>query len=308
MKVSDHLTEIAECAVRAVVDMAWQQTVARHGQPRRSDGTVAPFAVVAYGKLGGWELGYGSDLDLVFLHDAATATTDGARPIEGQQFCMKLGQRIIHLLTTPTASGVLYEVDTRLRPEGMKGLLVTSLEAFERYQREEAWTWEHQALLRARAVAGDPALIARFAAVRRAVLSRARDPAVLATEVLAMRERMRRELPRASAPGAAFDLKGDPGGITDLEFIVQFWVLRAAATHPNLLDWPDVIRFLEGLERERLLDATTGAALADAYRALRGRVHASALQGTPAVAGLDELRPERALVERLWAETFGAKV
>lgn len=308
MKVSDHLTEIAECAVRAVVDMAWRQTVARHGQPRQASGAVAPFAVVAYGKLGGWELGYGSDLDLVFLHDAANATTDGARAIEGQQFCMKLGQRIIHLLTTPTASGVLYEVDTRLRPEGMKGLLVTSLEAFERYQREAAWTWEHQALLRARAVAGDAALMQRFAAVRRAVLSRARDPKALAAEVLAMRERMRRELPRASAPDAAFDLKGDPGGITDLEFIVQYWVLRAAATHPNLLDWPDVIRFLEGLVRERLLDAATGEALADAYRALRGRVHACALQGTPAVAGVDELGPERALVERLWAATFGARV
>jgi glutamate-ammonia-ligase adenylyltransferase len=310
MKVSDHLTEIAECAVRAVVDMAWQQTVARHGQPRLATGSVAPFAVIAYGKLGGWELGYGSDLDLVFLHDAAAATTDGAKPVDGQQFCMKLGQRIIHLLTTPTASGVLYEVDTRLRPEGMKGLLVTSLDAFERYQREEAWTWEHQALLRARAVAGDAPFVARFAALRRAVLARKRDPQALAAEVVAMRERMSRELPRVTLEGRGdgFDLKSDRGGITDLEFIVQYWVLRDAHAHPALLDWPDVIRFLEGLERERRLDAATGAALADAYRALRGRVHACALQGVPAVAGADELLPERALVERTWAATFGARV
>jgi glutamate-ammonia-ligase adenylyltransferase len=307
MKVSDHLTEIAECAVRAVLAMAWRTAVARHGVPRRPDGSTAPFAVVAYGKLGGWELGYGSDLDLVFLHDADDAQSDGARTVDGQAFCMRLGQRIIHLLTTPTASGILYEVDTRLRPEGMKGSLVTSLAAFERYQREEAWTWEHQALLRARAVAGDAALRQRFTAVRRAVLSRPRDPAKLKADVIAMRERMRRDIPRVAATGLDrwFDLKGDPGGITDLEFLVQHRVLLHAATHPSLLDWPDVIRFLEGLARERLMPAATAESLADAYRALRGRVHAASLQGDPAIAGPDDLAPERALVERLWAEEFG---
>ena len=200
-----------------------------------------------------------------------------------------------------------HEVDTRLRPEGMKGSLVTSLAAFERYQREEAWTWEHQALLRARAVAGDAGLRERFAAVRRAVLSAPRDPAKLRADVLAMRERMRRDIPRVAAADGApcFDLKGDPGGITDLEFLVQHRVLAQAATHPSLLDWPDVIRFLEGLAREQLMEPATAAALADAYRALRGRVHAASLQGDPAVAGPDDLAAERALVTRLWAEEFG---
>jgi len=306
MKVSDHLTEIAECAVHAVLELAWHQTVARHGAPRLADGAVAPFAVIAYGKLGGYELGYGSDLDLVFLHDGAQATTDGARAIDGQAFCMKLGQRIIHLLTTPTVSGVLYEVDTRLRPEGMKGMLVTSLAAFERYQREEAWTWEHQALLRARAVAGDPGLRERFTALRRALLARTRDPGTLAADVVAMRERMRRELPRAGDDGEGFDVKNDAGGITDLEFVVQHWVLKHAATHPALLDWPDVIRFLEGLQRERLLDAATAAALADAYRALRAFVHASALQGVPALAPSAALAAERARVRAVWEAEFGA--
>jgi glutamate-ammonia-ligase adenylyltransferase len=310
MKVSDHLTEIAECAVRAVLDMAWQQVTARHGVPRLPGGAVAPFAVVAYGKLGGWELGYGSDLDLVFLHDGEQATTDGPRPIDGQAFFMKLGQRIIHLLTTPTLAGVLYEVDTRLRPEGMKGMLVTSLAAFERYQREEAWTWEHQALLRARAVAGDAALGARFARVRREVLSRPRDPAALTAEVVAMRERMRREIARVAPadPEVArwFDLKSDPGGITDLEFLVQHEVLANAAQHPALLDWPDVIRLLEGLVAEGLMPEPVAGQVADAYRALRGRVHAASLQGTPAVAAEHDLADERALVARLWGERFGA--
>jgi len=306
MKVSDHLTEIAECAVRAVLEMAWRNAVARHGVPRRPDGSRAPFAVVAYGKLGGWELGYGSDLDLVFLHDAVDAQSDGPRPVDGQAFCMRLGQRIIHLLTTPTASGILYEVDTRLRPEGMKGSLVSSLAAFERYQREEAWTWEHQALLRARAVAGDPVLRERFAALRRAVLAQPRDRTKLKADVVAMRERMRREIPRviAADDGAGFDLKSDPGGITDLEFLVMHRVLAHAATHPALLDWPDVIRFLEGLSREDLMPAATAEGLADAYRALRGRVHAASLQGDPALAGVDDLDAERTLVRRLWDEEF----
>ena len=215
---------------------------------------------------------------------------------------------IIQLLTTPTASGILDEVDTRLRPEGMKGSLVTSLSSFERYQREEAWTWEHQALLRARAVAGDERLRQRFAAVRRAVLSQPRDPAKLKADVIAMREKMRRELPRATPlieSGGWFDLKLDSGGITDLEFLVQHRVLAHAATQPSLLDWPDIIRFLEGLVREQLMPEATATALADAYRALRGRVHAGSLQGEPAVAAADEFLVERELITRLWTEEFG---
>lgn len=307
MKVSDHLTGIAELVVREVLRMAEAAVRERHGRCWRAPGAEAAFSVVAFGKLGGWELGYGSDLDLVFLHDAPLdgALSDGERGVEAGTYFMRVAQRLINYLTATTVSGSLYEVDTRLRPEGAKGLLVTSLDAFARYEREEAWTWEHQALLRARPIAGDAALGSAFLTVRREVLARPRDPAALAVEVREMRERMRRDLPRV---GAGFDPKADPGGITDLEFLVQYWVLRWAAEHPALLEWPDVIRFLEALAREQLVPAATCDALADAYRALRGRVHACNLQGGPAVAGAEEFVAERALVQRLWAATFGAPV
>ena len=163
MKVSDYLTWLAEAILQEVLTLAWRHTVARHGQPQRSDGTLCDpaFVIVGYGKVGGIELGHGSDLDLVFIHDGdPAAETNGAKPIDTAQFFTRLGQRIIHLLTTQTTSGQLYEVDMRLRPSGASGLLVSSLGAFERYQSQEAWTWEHQALVRARVLVGCPQLTA----------------------------------------------------------------------------------------------------------------------------------------------------
>ncbi len=294
MKVSDRLTDLAELVLERALEITWRQAVARHGEPG------CGFAIIAYGKLGGLELAYGSDLDIVFLHDAPVEAgqTSGEKPIDIPVFLARLGQRIVHLLATPTAGGVLYEVDTRLRPSGASGLLVSSVKAFGDYQRTDAWTWEHQALLRARCVAGSPSIAAAFDTVRREVLSEPRDVAVLRQQVAEMRTRMREEL-GVRRPGM-FDLKQDAGGIADIEFLVQFLVLAHAHAHASLLDWTDNIRQLEALVACGILDQDTGATLTDAYRALREQVHRLGLQGEPAVVADTELKAERALVEELW--------
>jgi glutamate-ammonia-ligase adenylyltransferase len=305
MVVSDYLTWIAEAASAAVLDHAWRYLVARHGRPSATAGDDKGFAVIGYGKVGGLELGYGSDLDLVFLHadTAPTGQTDGARPIADDLFYVRLGQRMIHLFTARTGAGVLYEVDMRLRPSGNAGLLVSSLRAFESYQRSDAWTWEHQALLRARPIAGDPAVAARFEALRRAVLSRPRDPVALRDEVREMREKMRAALDRSGE--GRFDVKQGAGGVADIEFMVQYSVLRWAHRHPDLLDWTDNVRQLDTLARHRLLEGDAAERLADAYRAFRAVIHRNALQEQPALAPDDQLAAERALVRDLWQTLMG---
>ncbi|MGH8369360.1 MAG: bifunctional [glutamate--ammonia ligase]-adenylyl-L-tyrosine phosphorylase/[glutamate--ammonia-ligase] adenylyltransferase, partial [Gammaproteobacteria bacterium] len=280
MKVSDFLTWIAEQVIREAYAIAWRHLVARHGLPHCRDEQgerPAHFAVIAYGKLGGIELGYGSDLDLVFLHDSAGSEqqTQGPRPLDNAEFFTRLAQRIINILSVPTTSGLLYQVDTRLRPSGSAGLMVSSLEAFSRYQQEHAWTWEHQALLRARPVAGDATVGDVFDALRRELLGRARDGEVLRHEVAEMRARMLKEHAHADA---AFDIKLDAGGLTDIEFLVQYLVLRNAAEHPALLDWTDNIRNLDGLVAAGLLSAEQGGFLADTYRAFRRIVHRCTLE------------------------------
>jgi len=300
MVVSDYLSWIAEASTATVLEHAWRYLVARHGRPTETAGADKGFAVIAYGKLGGLELGYGSDLDLVFLHgnQSATAMTDGDRPVANDVFYARLGQRMIHLFTARTRTGVLYEVDMRLRPNGNAGLLVSSLPAFENYQRNDAWTWEHQALLRARPVAGDPVVAERFTAIRRAVLSRERDPAALRDEVREMREKMRSTLDRSG--DGQFDVKQGHGGVADIEFMVQYSVLRWAHQHPDLLDWTDNVRQLDTLARHRLLAGDAAERLADAYRAFRAVIHHNALQELPALAPDDQLAAERALVQGLW--------
>ncbi|MBI5462361.1 MAG: bifunctional [glutamate--ammonia ligase]-adenylyl-L-tyrosine phosphorylase/[glutamate--ammonia-ligase] adenylyltransferase [Gammaproteobacteria bacterium] len=316
MRVSDYLTDLAEVILKEVLALCWAHMVRRHGVPGgHAEGHRQPvgFAIIAYGKLGGIELGYGSDLDLVFLHEAqgGTARTQGdkgvARPLDNPVFFARLGQRIIHVLNTLTPAGVLYEIDMRLRPSGASGLLVTSLDAFTEYQRSEAWTWEHQALVRARPVAGDIRLGAAFAALRREVLGRSRDPQTLQRDVREMRERMRQEL--ADRDPQRFDLKQGVGGIADIEFMVQYHVLRYAHDHPNLLVWSDNIRLLETLGAERLLAPgldPPGAVerLAEAYRRYRKRVHELTLQELPAVVDAGEFAELRAQVTALWRQTM----
>jgi glutamate-ammonia-ligase adenylyltransferase len=300
MVVSDYLTEIAEVVTVRILELAWAHMTERHGRPGGIVGGGKGFAVVAYGKLGGIELGYGSDLDLVFLHSGgdSDAVTDGGRSVANDVFYARLGQRMIHLFTTRTASGQLYEVDMRLRPSGNSGMLVSSLDAFERYQREQAWTWEHQALLRARVIAGDPQVAERFRQIRRAVLCRERDPERLRTEVREMREKMRQTLDKTGA--GRFDLKQGPGGIADIEFMVQCLILRWAHSHPDLIDWTDNIRLLDGLARHGILTEETARTLADAYRAFRAVNHRNALREEPGLMPEDELREEREQVRAIW--------
>ncbi|WP_026340477.1 bifunctional [glutamate--ammonia ligase]-adenylyl-L-tyrosine phosphorylase/[glutamate--ammonia-ligase] adenylyltransferase [Thioalkalivibrio sp. ALJT] len=311
MKVSDHLTWLAEVLLERVLRLAWAKMVERHGEPRCGSvegGRGARFAVIGYGKLGGFELGYGSDLDVVFLHDSEgdEAQTAGPRVIDNTEFFARVAQRVVHLLGAFTPAGRLYEVDTRLRPSGTAGLLVSGLQAFRRYQDESAWTWEHQALVRARFVAGDAVLGERFDALRREVLTRERDAQALRAEVVEMRGRMLAE--HASKKGRGFHLKRDRGGITDIEFMVQYWVLVSAHGHPAVCDWPDKIRTLETLGREGVISEDLSVALADAYRDLRNRIHRLMLAGRD--ARVEE--PDAALLAvrdriiEIWNDLFGA--
>lgn len=300
MKVSDHLTWLAEAMIDAVVQQAWTQMVARYGQPTHLDERQGRgFAVVGYGKLGGWELGYSSDLDLIFLHDCPMdVMTNGEREIDGRQFYLRLAQRIMHLFSTRTSSGILYEVDARLRPSGVAGMLVTSADAFADYQQHEAWTWEHQALVRARVVYGDPQLTSQFDAVRRTIMTTARDGKTLQTEVREMREKMRAHL--GNKHRDRFDIKADEGGITDIEFIAQYLVLRYAHEKPKLTRWSDNVRILELLAQNGIMDEQEAQALTVAYTTLRDELHHLALQELPGHVAQTCFSKERALVQASW--------
>jgi glutamate-ammonia-ligase adenylyltransferase len=315
MKVSDYLTWLAEAILEQVLTLAWRQTVAKYGTPLRTNGSLCDpgFIIVGYGKVGGLELGHSSDLDLVFIHDAdPQAETDGPKPIDGAQFFTRLGQRIIHLLTAQTNSGQLYEVDMRLRPSGASGLLVSSLGAFARYQENEAWTWEHQALVRARVLVGSQDVGQAFEKVRAAVLAKSRDLPTLRQEVSEMRAKMRDNLgSKSTAAGTAanafdatapFDLKQDAGGIVDIEFMVQYAALAWSEEHPSLLRYTDNIRILEGLEEVGLMPAEDASLLREVYKAYRSAAHREALQKDSGVIPGDQFVDERRQVMRIWRE------
>lgn len=294
MKISDYLTYTAEEVLQQVQWLAWDQMTDKHGVPSREDGQLCDpdFVILAYGKMGGLELSYESDLDLVFVHDGAPqGQTNGIKPVDNNVFFMRLGQRIVHLLTTQTPSGILYEVDMRLRPSGNSGMLVCSLSAFRKYQENEAWTWEHQALVRARVVAGCPRLKEAVERVRADVIRRPRDPAQLWQEVTAMRDKMRVNLGTPVAKQAEqFNIKQDPGGVVDIEFLVQFLLLRHAAEDGDLVLWSDNMRLLETLNRCQRITDDERNALSRAYLKWRQEVHRQALQnGDGKLHGADQL-------------------
>ena len=300
MRVSDALTELAEAVLDYALQIAWRDLTEKHGKPGD-----AGFAIIAYGKFGGLELSYGSDLDLVFLHDATAsgAATDGPKPLEQTMFYTRLVRRLVHILTTQTASGVLYEVDTRLRPDGQSGLLVTSVDAFARYQEENAWTWEHQALLRARAVVGSDSICRHFAQVRSNTLTSSVHTDTLRDDVISMREKMRRSLDKSDAQH--FDLKQGSGGIGDIEFLVQYLVLANAAEFPAVIEFSDNIRQLDSLGEKGLLGAATVERLQEIYRAYRHRVHHLLLNDESTLIGQDEFSEERCYVSETWTEHLG---
>ena len=310
MRVSDHLSDIAEVVLGKVITLAWDHLVERHGAPVcRLDGVDLRrgFAVVAYGKLGGLELGYGSDLDLVFLHAGSGAETrGGGKPVDDTTFFARLGQRVVHILTAHTAAGLLYEVDMRLRPSGTSGILVSPLAAFGAYQQKEAWTWEHQALIRARPVGGSPRMAEAFFRIRRQVMRKERDPGRLAREVAEMRERIRKGHGTGAAADA-FDLKQGAGGLVDIEFLVQYLVLRHASRRNALTTWTDNVRLIRTLNREGVLDDDTAALLRKAYLTFRSKMHRLSLQQQPAHVPQDRYRALREAVCETWIRLLPEK-
>ena len=277
-----HLAWLADAVVACVLQLADEELRGAHGSV---DG--GRFAVLGYGSLGGEELGFGSDLDLVFLFDApAEAVSDGARALDAPRWYARLGQKIVSLLGVRTGAGRLFDVDVRLRPDGAKGLLVSSLSSFTDYQRNRAWTWEHQALVRARAIAGDASLAGAFDALRAQVLAQPREGGKLVEDVSAMRRKMRAELDRSDA--AMLDLKQGEGALVDLEFLLQFLVLRDAGASPGLLVPRATSALLDAALHAGSLDAPTHAALREAHAALLDTGLRCTLDRRPRRAGRDE--------------------
>lgn len=317
MQASDGLTALAEVLLDRSLDMAWRYLEQRHGSPCDDEGQSVDdrLAIVGYGKAGGLELAYGSDLDLVFLCPSyIKGYTDGEKSINNNVFYVRVGQRIIHILTTFTRFGILYSADLRLRPQGNKGPLVATISAFDRYQASEAWTWEHQAIIRARMIAGDAALGQQFANIRSRTLQKDRDKPGLLAEVLSMREKMRAHLGTRTNAGAVeaedpsdvlarFDLKHDAGAIVDIEFMVQYAVLAWAADMPALSRWTDVMRLLEDLGDAGLYSDVDVNALQRAYLAFRSTVHQ---QWLGLESDFERLQGYRQDVHRIWQEKMAA--
>lgn len=291
-QVADDLSALADSVLRVTAQWCWSRLKTRHRD-------VPQFAVIGYGKLGGKELGYGSDLDIVFVFD----DDDERAPEVYAAFVRKL----INWLTVKTGEGDLYEIDTALRPNGSSGLLVTRFEAYANYQERRgsntAWTWEHQAMTRARFVMGSPALEARFDAVRTAVITSARDPVALRDEIVAMREKVRQAHPTRDGQ---FDVKHSVGGMVDAEFAVQYLVLSQSAAHPELVANVGNIALLQRAEQVGLLPAGVGQAAADAYRELRRVQHRARLDEAPTQVTPPALQAERDAVLALWAAVFGS--
>jgi len=291
-KLADYLSALADTIVAAAIKAVWRTVATRHRE-------VPQFAVIAYGKLGGKELGYVSDLDVIFLYDDA----DQEAPAQ----YAKLAQRFITWMTSHTSAGILFDIDTALRPDGASGMLVSTVSAFEKYQSNSAWVWEHQALTRARFCAGDAAIGQRFEQIREAVLRKERPAdGPLKQEVLAMRKRMVDAKPNHTA---LFDLKQDPGGMIDIEFIVQFLVLQHAAAYPQLTANVGNIALLKLCGELGLIDAGLAASVGDAYRQLRKLQHQLRLQGQD-LARIDPalVAGHAAQVSALWRSIFGELV
>jgi glutamate-ammonia-ligase adenylyltransferase len=306
-QVGVHLARIAEVVLRLSLETAHQGLVAKHGEPTcRGEGslTTPGFTIIGYGKLGSLELGYGSDLDMIFLFETCESggTTTGPRQVPHEVFFARLGQRLIHILTTRTRAGLLYEVDMRLRPSGRAGPLVTSLAAFGEYQRHQAWTWEHQALVRARALAGKHELCQAFARIRRELLCTRRDPAHLRQDVVQMRNKMLAAQPHHDA--ALIDVKHGRGGIVDIEFMVQYWVLLQAADHPELAEHTDNIGILQALADAGLLSTEWSELLVSAYRQYLSTEHRLKLTEGGLLVEHRELAGLADAVVCVWGQVF----
>ncbi len=290
-QVADDLSALADTVLRVTADWCWQRLKQKHRDKPL-------FAIIGYGKLGGKELGYGSDLDIVFVHE----DDDERSPEAYAAFVRKM----INWLTVKTAEGDLFEIDTALRPNGNSGLLITTFEAYSNYQQRRgsntAWTWEHQAMTRARFVLGQEPLRERFDAVRESVITAPRDAAALRSEIMAMREKVAAAHP---VKEGRFDVKHSAGGMVDVEFAVQYLVLSQSAQHRELIANVGNIALLQRAEACGLLPAGVGEAAASAYRELRRIQHRARLNEEPTQVGMDQLVAERDAVIRLWDAVFG---
>lgn len=291
-KVSSHLTNTAIVILRQVQEIARKFVMAKY-LIKYPDADMLPidFAIVAYGKLGGAELNYDSDLDLVFLHAGASGN---------EELALRLAQRIIHILNMRTATGILYQVDTRLRPSGSAGLLVSSLAAFAEYQHQQAWTWEHQALVRARMISGSDELKSQFATIRQQILAKPRQLAELRKDVQAMRIRMRDAVKQKNE--LEIDIKQCKGGLTDIEFIIQFEVLAWSQQHPKLLQWTDGVRILDQLAEENLIDHADLKMLYEAYQYYKAALNHRILNNKALVFNGDEAMTYRQHISGLWRQ------
>ena len=308
MKVSDALTDIAEVTVNAALQLAYQMIVKKHGYPLDSEGQRCglehnAFAIIGYGKVGGIELGYGSDLDVVFIHNMdEQADTDGIKPISGFEFAMRVARKFVSLMTTQTLDGRVYDVDTRLRPSGDAGLLVTSLRAFEQYQLKNAWLWEHQALVRARSIAGEQQLRDKFEVLRCKILTQPRDEAYVRSEVLKMRQKMKDHLgsSKEQKKDGIFHLKQDAGGIVDIEFMAQYAVLAWSGSNPDLAHYSDNVRILEDAAKTGCLSSDDATALIQAYLRERAESHRLALANQSMQVNAADWYATREVVCKLW--------
>jgi len=286
VKVSEHLTVLAEAIIAEVIAIAWQQVSTRFGIPKSVVGqSHKGFAVIGYGKLGGIELGYSSDLDLVFMHDSKeNDSTNGEKSVSASHFYGKLAQRIMHIFNTRMSNGILYELDMRLRPSGNSGVLVVHINTFAQYQQQDAWTWEHQALVRARAIYGHEQITQRFLAIRQQVLSQPRDVKKLKQDVNEMRIKMRKHLDKTIESGKGqnskefFDIKQGHGGLVDIEFLVQYLVLRYSYKYTAIVKYPDNLRLLQQFKAINIINEDEQQLLSNCYCQLRGLGHRATLQ------------------------------
>jgi glutamate-ammonia-ligase adenylyltransferase len=291
-QVSAHLTALAEAMVEEVANLAWQQLSQRFGVPlSKANSQDKGFAIIGYGKVGGIELGYSSDLDLVFVHDADLAElTSGEKQISTGQFYLKLAQRMMHLFNTRMTNGILYELDMRLRPSGNAGLLMVHIDTFNHYQNQDAWTWEHQALVRTRVIFGCDSLKQRFAEIKRQVLSIERERSSLLENVLKMRDKMRKHLDKSS--DLLVDIKQGRGGLVDIEFLVQYLVLAFSHQYPHLSEHSDNISLLTQLASIGVISKQEQSCLIDNYCKLRDFGHHATLQNSPQMIKIAAFKSE----------------
>ena len=302
--VSDYLTCIAEVIVDYVVNYSWKILTKKHGFPLNTGDVLQGFAVLGFGKMGGIELGYGSDLDMVFLYDCEKGhqMTTGQKPVPNTQFYGRLGQKIRHILDTKMLAGLLYEVDMRLRPSGNSGLLVAYIKAYEDYLKNEAWTWEHQALVRGRFVSGDVKLKEEYQAIRQRILSLPRESKVLKAEILEMRKKMRKAL--ANEKEGQFDIKQSNGGIVDIEFLVQCGVLENSEKYPDLMLHTDNTSLIKSLAEHQFFTEKQARILTSAYCHYRDYGHRQVLQDYKNVATGNVFTIERAAVQQIWNQVM----